>query len=314
MNPKPTTKVEITTHFNDKQQAFLDFVLAHYVSEGVQELNQDKLTPLLRLKYNNSIADAIAEMFESEAYAAIIPARDKGFTEMNILVTKEGVPKLLDFGIAKLLEGDRADSKTRTGQLLLTPQYAAPEQLRGETVSIATDVYQLGAVAYFLLVGRPVFDQPLVEVLDIVVPLERRIEEVSTAVPDRRFRCGDIDFLVDLQAESIEIGCPHRCPAVQNGGLGVGEARVNIDAYAVFQHGVRGKHDIAVDLHNTGFSDVVAGIVQFAVVGQQIRRVEGPMGMDRDAAAGGQNLLGVCGLGIQYRRDDGSGDRAFSSS
>jgi type I restriction enzyme R subunit len=59
-------KVEINTHFNTKQQAFLDFVLAHYVSEGVQELGQDKLNPLLQLKYNNSIADAIADLGRPE--------------------------------------------------------------------------------------------------------------------------------------------------------------------------------------------------------------------------------------------------------
>src|SRR5438034_9680382 len=55
-------KVVITTHFNTKQQVFLDFVLSHYVSVGVEELNQDKLTPLLRLKYHNSIADAVADL------------------------------------------------------------------------------------------------------------------------------------------------------------------------------------------------------------------------------------------------------------
>ncbi len=48
----------ISTHFNSKQQAFLDFVLAHYVGGGVDELDQEKLTPLLRLKYFNSISDA----------------------------------------------------------------------------------------------------------------------------------------------------------------------------------------------------------------------------------------------------------------
>ena len=55
-------KVDISATFNAKQQAFLDFVLAHYVAEGVQELDQDKLTPLLRLKYNNSISDAISDL------------------------------------------------------------------------------------------------------------------------------------------------------------------------------------------------------------------------------------------------------------
>ena len=55
-------KVEISTHFNSKQQVFLDFVLSHYVSVGVEELDQEKLTPLLRLKYRGSIADAVADL------------------------------------------------------------------------------------------------------------------------------------------------------------------------------------------------------------------------------------------------------------
>jgi len=59
-------KVAISAHFNSKQQAFLDFVLAHYVGVGVDELDQEKLTPLLRLKYFNSIADAIADLGRPE--------------------------------------------------------------------------------------------------------------------------------------------------------------------------------------------------------------------------------------------------------
>ena len=55
-------KVEISTHFNSKQQVFLDFVLSHYVSEGVEELDQEKLTPLLKLKYHDSIQDAVADL------------------------------------------------------------------------------------------------------------------------------------------------------------------------------------------------------------------------------------------------------------
>ena len=55
-------RVFIHSEFNTKQQAFLDFVLAHYVNEGVEELSQDKLTPLLRLKYHNSLNDAVADL------------------------------------------------------------------------------------------------------------------------------------------------------------------------------------------------------------------------------------------------------------
>jgi type I restriction enzyme R subunit len=55
-------KIAISTQFNSKQQAFLDFVLSHYVRVGVEELDQEKLTPLLRLKYHNSISDAVADL------------------------------------------------------------------------------------------------------------------------------------------------------------------------------------------------------------------------------------------------------------
>lgn len=56
----------IDTRFGDKQRAFLDFVLSHYVSNGVGELDQTKLTPLLKLKYHNSIADAVADLGKPE--------------------------------------------------------------------------------------------------------------------------------------------------------------------------------------------------------------------------------------------------------
>lgn len=59
-------RVIITQHFNNKQQVFLDFVLAHYVDVGVEELDQTKLTPLLRLKYHDSIADAVADLGKPE--------------------------------------------------------------------------------------------------------------------------------------------------------------------------------------------------------------------------------------------------------
>ncbi len=61
-----TAKVIISTRFNTKQQVFLDFVLSHYVTVGVDELDPAKLTPLLRLKYRNSIADAVADLGKPE--------------------------------------------------------------------------------------------------------------------------------------------------------------------------------------------------------------------------------------------------------
>jgi hypothetical protein len=55
-------KTEVHQKFTDRQQAFVDFVLAQYVKEGVEELDAEKLTPLLRLRYNNAIADAVADL------------------------------------------------------------------------------------------------------------------------------------------------------------------------------------------------------------------------------------------------------------
>ncbi len=70
-------KVAISARFNSKQQAFLDFVLGHYVGVGVDELDQDKLTPLLRLKYSNSIADAIADLGKPEEISRVFSGFQK---------------------------------------------------------------------------------------------------------------------------------------------------------------------------------------------------------------------------------------------
>jgi len=81
----------------------------------------------------------------------------------NIYVTADGEPKLLDFGIAKALGPQRRSEKGKGEEpsdavILMTPAYASPEQLRGETITTATDVYQLGVLLYLLLTGRKPFE------------------------------------------------------------------------------------------------------------------------------------------------------------
>jgi serine/threonine protein kinase len=123
----------------------------------------------------------------------------------NILVDSKGQPKLLDFGICKLLYREADGDGQRTdglGARLLTPQYASPEQVRGEPVTIASDVYSLGAVFYELMTGaRPhVFPELTPQVVekvvceqDVIAPSEaaRRGNEKLAA----RLR-GDLDTII----------------------------------------------------------------------------------------------------------------------
>lgn len=89
----------------------------------------------------------------SYAHSQLIVHRD--LKPSNILVNSEGVPKLLDFGIAKIIEddGDVEGTGTATQFGMMTPQYASPEQIRGEKVSTLSDVYSLGMILYEIITG-----------------------------------------------------------------------------------------------------------------------------------------------------------------
>ncbi|MFN7922236.1 MAG: tetratricopeptide repeat protein [Bryobacteraceae bacterium] len=108
----------------------------------------------------------------------------------NILVSKDGTPKLLDFGIAKLLDptvtGETVAVTTHT-ERLMTPEYASPEQVRGEPITTATDVYSLGVLLYELLTGQRPFQFKSRTPLE----LERVICETEPARPSTVHRAVD---------------------------------------------------------------------------------------------------------------------------
>ncbi len=118
----------------------------------------------------------------------------------NILVTPEGTVKLLDFGVAKLLEDEDASELTRAGAHALTPEYAAPEQLLGQSITTATDVYALGLVLYTLLTGaHPYASRRLQgqELLRVVLKDEMLRPSASAGSPaSARALAGDLDNII----------------------------------------------------------------------------------------------------------------------
>jgi serine/threonine protein kinase len=110
----------------------------------------------------------------------------------NILVTPEGEPRLLDFGIAKIL--DVATDSTVTSMRMLTPDYASPEQVTGGRISTATDIYSLGAVLYQLLTGQPAHqfeDHSPETITRVVTTLE--VTRPSRRAPELK---GDLEFIL----------------------------------------------------------------------------------------------------------------------
>jgi len=146
-----------------------------------------------RLSLFQQVAEAV-----QHAHQALIVHRD--LKPSNILVTGDGTPKLVDFGIAKLLR-DEAPDATATLRVM-TPAYAAPEQVRGQRITVATDVYALGGVLYRLLSGR----RPVEITGASPGEMERRICEVMPPPPSvvaegpaaawKRNLRGDLDTIV----------------------------------------------------------------------------------------------------------------------
>ncbi|HQU85327.1 MAG TPA: protein kinase [Pyrinomonadaceae bacterium] len=152
----------------------LPFLVMEYV-EGktiTRFCDEQNLDTKERLKLFRKVCTAV-----SYAHQNLIIHRD--IKPSNILVTKDGVPKLLDFGIAKLLDTESAENTATTMQnRMFTPEYAAPEQLNGLPITTVSDVYSLGVVLYELLSGVRPFQTKSRNYLEIV-------EQILTKEPTR---------------------------------------------------------------------------------------------------------------------------------
>lgn len=135
--------------------------------------------------------------------AAVAHAHDRlrvhrDIKPQNVLVNAEGQPKLLDFGIAKSIEDERA-SVTRTAERFFTPNASAPEQLLGQTSGVACDVYGLGALAYELLSGALPFDFEglrAAEIERLILQVAPPLMSERSSQPWARELRGDLDAII----------------------------------------------------------------------------------------------------------------------
>jgi tetratricopeptide (TPR) repeat protein len=133
----------------------------------------------------------------------------------NILVTAEGSPKLLDFGIAKLLSSDGADSAPLTAMPLMTPEYASPEQVKGQMITTASDVYSLGLILYELLARARAYELKTRSPEEIARIVGQFEPQRPSAVAPRaicRQLTGDLDTIV---LKALRKEPERRYPSVQ---------------------------------------------------------------------------------------------------
>ncbi|MBC8164310.1 MAG: serine/threonine protein kinase, partial [Bryobacteraceae bacterium] len=165
----------------------------YLVMEHVDGTRIDEYAAGLDLR---SVLELIVRVAEAVSYAHRNLVIHRDLKPSNILVDSEGQPKLLDFGIAKILD---ATEETCTLDRVLTPEYASPEQLRGSAQATTTDIYSLGAVLYRLLTGQSPHAPGVTAITGVPKDLASILSKAMREEPEERY--ASVDLLIgDCQA------------------------------------------------------------------------------------------------------------------
>ena len=186
----------------------LPYIVTEYLdAQNLEQWLSTQPTLSMRLKVFQGICDGVAY-----AHRNLIVHGD--IKPSNILITRDGVPKLVDFGIARLLS-KQEDSDPEGGQLTitmtpaLTPWWASPEQLRGEPLTIESDCYELGRILFFLLTDQKPFDFAGLGSQQILEKLKREQPPKPSSITGDARLAGDLDNIT-LKALEYELGHRYR--------------------------------------------------------------------------------------------------------